>query len=418
MLNEIKQGHLKVSKNILYDITIALFICSSIIKGFLDNYSSRSATMAFLLLYSMLLVSTTIKKTNSKYIKQSIVPIILLWLLVGWTWFFYPERHSFYSNSLYNLMDVAFPIYGAYITSACMLENKHENLLKSIKIASIIMLLYYIYQVLDPIKNGVWTRASVYNGQIVTIKSNYDLNWGYGVYVVCVIFFSLYLMEKKKHYLIVPVIGLIGIFLYGSRGPILMFAIFIILALLLYSKREIGRRVIVLSVIMIIVLFLLASGLFEAAVVAFSGKYGVSSRTIEKLLNGTITDTSNRALIYTTILTKIRESPFIGWGIFSDRYFLNWIIRGGSAYSHNIVLELAISFGIPGLVFFIWIVIKIINWFRYNNDISMRVLLLIAIGSCLPLFLSLSFWSHSMFWVLIAILFNYGNKQTVDHSGK
>lgn len=418
MLNRMKKRHLIVNKNSFYVFTIALFICSSIIKSFLADFSPRPAIVALLLLYTVLIASILLKRINSKDLIRAAVPIIVLWILVIWTWIFYPERHFFYHNSLYNLMDVAFPIYGAYITSICMLETKHENLLKSIRISSFIMILYHIYQVMDPIKNGIWTRASIYNGQIVTIKSNYNLNWGYGVYVICVIFFSLFFLDKRKIDIIIPIIGLIGIFLYGSRGPILIFAIYVILAILLYSKRKIGKKIIALSVIIIVVLFLLANGWLEAVIIAFADKYNFSSRTIQKILGGTLTDTSGRALIYGTILSKIRESPIIGWGIFSDRYFLNTIAQGGSAYSHNIILEMAVSFGIPGIAFFVLIVVKIINWFRSNNEISTRVLMLIAMGSCLPLFLSLSFWSHSMFWVLLAILFNYSNKRTVNQSGE
>ena len=115
---------------------------------------------------------------------------------------------------------------------------------------------------------------------------------------------------------------------------------------------------------------------------------------------------SGREKVYEIILGKIIESPIIGWGIYGDRYFLNLIVQGGSAYSHNVLLELCVSFGMFGLSFFSWIVYRSVRIFRENSHLSNRILVMIGIGGSMSLLFSLSFWNQPMFWVLLAILIN------------
>lgn len=391
--------------------TTALFISSSAIKTLLGNFVGQPSGITLLILYGFLGLSFFFNGIDREQFLRFCTPIVILWALIAWTWIVYPERHTFYRTSLYNLFDASYPIYGVYITSVCLLDNSTEHILKSLKVAALIMAICYSYQALDVIQNGVWTRGSIYNGVSVIIKSNYNLNWGYNVYVICVILFAFYLLEGKTSYLLFTGIGLAGIFMYGSRGPIIMFIANILLSVLLYKKDSLSRRMIVIILIGIVALIFLSSGIIQNAILLLVAKRGISSRTLQKLMSGSIADLSGREAVYPLVLERIAKSPIIGWGIYGDRFFLNMVVQGGSAYSHNVILELCISFGIFGFLFFAWIVSKSIAFFQDHSDMADRILLIICIGSCLSLMLSLTFWQQPMFWVLLAVLI--GNK---DHS--
>ena len=231
---------LVIDGRVLSVFTIALFISSSAIKTLLGNFVSQPSGVTLLILYGFLGLSFFFNGIDREQFLRFCTPIIILWGLIAWTWIVYPERHAFYHTSLYNLFDAGYPIYGAYITSVCLLDHSTERILKSLKVSALIMAICYSYQALDVIRNGVWTRGSIYNGVSVIVKSNYNLNWGYNVYVICVILFGFYLLERKVGYLILSGIGLIGIILYGSRGPIIMFAANILLSVLLYKKNNFG----------------------------------------------------------------------------------------------------------------------------------------------------------------------------------
>ena len=390
----------------ILNIVIALFIASYTIRNIFGIVLSSPARMTAIVLYVCLLGYFLLHKLSLQEFVRLAFPVLILWCLLAITWFLYPERHSFYRNSLYQLWNLGFPIYNAYIAAVCLLQKDKKQFYYIFKLVAYLVFFYSMFKMTDVVLHGVWTRGSIYNGEIVSIQSNYNLNWGYELYIACIIFFSCYLVEKKKRYLFFAIAGIISIFLYGSRGPMLLFLAYVILFLTFYSGKKQSVRIIAASFIVILLFILAGEGILQNLILKFADTFHISSRTLEKLADNSISDSSGRYLIYALIFEKIMQSPLYGWGIYGDRYFLNYIVQGGSAYSHNVFLEMLMTFGVFGAIFLLWMGYSWCRYFMETETMKERAVMLITVGGCLPLLLSLTFWDQPLFWVLMAILLN------------
>lgn len=128
-------------------------------------------------------------------------------------------------------------------------------------------------------------------------------------------------------------------------------------------------------------------------------KLGLSIRIFAKFFEGDFFVSSSRNRIIEVLFEKISEKPVLGYGIAGDRTLV-----GG--YSHNLAVELWVSFGIIigtillGVLFFICI--KALIKSRKNNVDNMAILLLICCG-LINLFLSGSYLSAPYLFLLIGL---------------
>lgn len=368
-------------------------------------------TLASFIIYGLLLLYFLLTGIQLKNIIKLILPVLIVGFLLELTWIAFPERHSFYSNSLYNMWDLVFPTGCVYLLGMSLMEKKIEDFYSVFKIAGYIIFVYCLIESTDVLTDGIWTRDSIYNGEIVTIDVDYYLDWGYQLFLSCVFFTGLYLREKKIRYPIMIFIGLLWIFLFGSRGALLSYIIFVAIIYIFSSKKKGSKRGLIVGILILIGAILINYGVLQEWIIRLAQKLNIHSRTLEKIVNRTITDDSNRITIYLTLFSKASKNPIFGLGVYADRYYMNYIVQGGSAYSHNIFLEMFVSFGLFGVLFMFGLVIAVILAFFKIKDTEKRIILLLCVGGCLPLLWSLTFWSHPMFWVLLAILFNCSKRQ-------
>lgn len=398
---------LTIRKNMFLNVVIALMICVYPIRRVMMFVTEqRPSTLAAIIIYGSLFLYFLNNGFRIRHIIKLFAPVIVVSTLLLITWIAFPERHSFYSNSLYNLWDLLFPTGCVYLMGISLLEKRIEDFYSVFKIAGYIIFIYCMIASIDVLADGVWKRESIYNAEIVTIESEYYLDWGYQLYLACVFFTGLYLREKRIRYPIMISIGLLWILLFGSRGALLSYIIFIAILYIYISAYKESKRGIIVGVFIVFVAILFNYGLVQEWSVRLTDLLNIQSRTLEKIMNGTAFDDSNRFSIYLMLISKFFESPIWGLGIYGDRYYMNYIIQGGSAYSHNIFLEMIVSFGVFGLLFMAGVIMALIMAFKKNKDKEKRIVLLVCIGSCLPLLWSLTFWSQPMFWILLAILFN------------
>ena len=91
--------------------------------------------------------------------------------------------------------------------------------------------------------------------------------------------------------------------------------------------------------ILLIAFLLVVLFFYDPILQAVSSKLtsiGLNSRTLEMLLNSTITDDSSRGQILQNAMSQI---GFLGYGLWGDRVILNGI------YPHNIIVEILIDYG-------------------------------------------------------------------------
>jgi hypothetical protein len=184
------------------------------------------------------------------------------------------------------------------------------------------------------------------------------------------------------------------IFLIGSRGP--LFAALLYSFILFFIDRKSRLNILLISSLVVFIVVVLNS--FISDLLTFSD---VSSRTLNLILEGDISNDSNRFGIYSLIWNGILESPVWGHGIYGDR-----IILGGD-YSHNFFLEFIYNFGIYFGFLLIFIFSYIFgNLFSKSNTESRKLLMLFFCYCFIPLLFSRSYLNDPNFGILIGAVFS------------
>lgn len=134
---------------------------------------------------------------------------------------------------------------------------------------------------------------------------------------------------------IVSLIILVGI---GSRGPIA--CVLVTLSFVLVENRKSLKERLITMLLVVpfaIIIYVNFYNIVEWLVAVFDS-FGLSSRVINALLHAEITNDSGRSNISELFMRKLENDPG-GYGIGYDRLF-------HVEYSHNIRLELMLSFGV------------------------------------------------------------------------
>ena len=147
----------------------------------------------------------------------------------------------------------------------------------------------------------------------------------------------LCIKEFRVYRAVVAILGVGLIFVAGCRGALLGVVISPLIYIFFFGKLEKNikcRTTILLIAFLLVVLFF-----YDPILQAVSSKLtsiGLNSRTLEMLLNSTITDDSSRGQILQNAMSQI---GFLGYGLWGDRVILNGI------YPHNIIVEILIDYG-------------------------------------------------------------------------
>lgn len=224
--------------------------------------------------------------------------------------------------------------------------------------------------------------------------------------VFATIFSIVYFFEKKKILsLIAAIIGGIMIFLAGARGP-LVCVLFSLMAYFLISKASAAKKI-------FMVLFLLTGGLIIlllwtpllTMLKESADSLGISSRTIDLLLEGDIFSDSSRGEIQQKI---IEGFSLLGSGLYGDR------VLGENHYAHNLVIELIAQWGyLLGAVLFAGLGVLFFQGFRTKNARLQLLIMVFFSAGFVKLMFSGSYLSHNaVFFALLAACVNAIEEKT------
>ena len=205
------------------------------------------------------------------------------------------------------------------------------------------------------------------------------------------------------------IISLVAVLLFGGRGSLLsLLLLFVMLVLFNRANGKIKPIYIVLIIISPI-LFELLQSLVDIS----------SSRTMNLFVSGEIGYDSSRLLIYETLIPFLANNP-MGIGMRGDRVMLEYFNMGDSnvAYSHNIFLEILLTFGmVIGIIIIIYLMYLFIWKLMFKQmDIKIKGFLLSFFTvSFLQLLTSRSFLTETNFYLLIFMLVNiaYNNNKVI-----
>lgn len=320
---------------------------------------------------------------------------------------FNPEISEFYFRENYGIGRVFRPdgaIYAFLLFS--MFDNPsdiYDTLLKS----AFVILVYQIVVVLFPVLiRGYWIDISPTGNEI---HLRYSLSFGYEMGYLFMIFFIAALREKKITYYFLTLICLGLNLFYGGRGSLIILLIFIFVLIVfgpLKNNESKYKKTIIICFIVLggaILFFNYEEILYKLS--ELLNKYNIDSRNIDKLINGSFSEANGRDIIWNVVVEAIKNGGIFGYGFFGDRPFVAPYHIAG--YSHNIFLELLVSFGLIGAFFIVYIMIDTIKMLFLCKDKEWKLIYIILFSSSCKLLLSFTFWYVWQFWAAAGIAYKY-----------
>ncbi|OUO28892.1 hypothetical protein B5F87_06565 [Eubacterium sp. An3] len=218
------------------------------------------------------------------------------------------------------------------------------------------------------------------------------------------------LKKRRGRDFIFMALGVILLLLCATRGPILLYAIFMILQLPLIERKY--RYLYIGLLLAVIILFISPLGMILVEVISLLlNNLGFSTRIIDLLLTGDLTYDNGRNWLYDATFAMIEAQPWRGNGIFSDRRATGAIGIGENGigiYVHNIIYEFWCDFGyILGTALLVIIAFGILKTLKkHKTNINFKVIFLIFVISYMgKLFMSSSFLIEPGFWLCIGVCF-------------
>lgn len=350
------------------------------------------------------------KKTHKKLLIFSAL-LLLCAIAFVITYFLHPNYGMwFFHNADYGVFNnVFYPIGGIYAFLFVLLCDNPKEMWKGLKIIAYLMFIYGIYQLIPVIeRGGTWDNVSKTGLQVN--QSTHSLGFGYRTVICSIVFFEEFLNTKKKYYLVLSMMSLLAVIVYGGRGCLLVFCLYAVLRYLT-NKKSVTAKDLFLVGIVGIILGLNEMGVVRELVTFICNSTGLSEvRTINMILNGTLFEDNARIAIWTMSIDLIKTGGIFGRGVYGDRIIIGNYYSWG--YSHNIFLELLVSFGAIGLIIIIFLFWKIFKYFRKECDKRWKNIFVIFLSLACQLLVSDSFWYNSWFWGMLALLCNYKKRAT------
>ena len=320
-----------------------------------------------------------------------------------------PDYLYWYQRDTYGISYTIFnPIYGA-IWALLMVEmaKTPRNLCRCFKWAALIMFLYDLFLALRALQTGgSWEYINM-NG--VVAQRGYSIEFGYSMMFVALVFITLWCLDRKKRYLVVAGVSVVLTVMFGSRGPLLCLVVFLafLFAMWIRARRRNGAYIALVCICAALALLFFDPIAHFFTSVA-SGVFGVDSRTLNLILEGGIAGDSGRSEIFAAVSQALWNNPF-GYGAYGDRPVVGPLYNWG--YSHNIVLEFMMDFGVvPGLLLFVILVVAALRAIMCSSDRMLSLMALIPFSMCASLMMSDTFWGSVYFWMLVGIVVVYHGK--------
>ena len=217
-------------------------------------------------------------------------------------------------------------------------ERDHDILLSISRIAIIAELLMQVFYVL-----GITNREQSWDGTMgEQMVAAFQL-------ILPLMFMTFHCINDNNIFdKFLTLLGVVLLFFLGTRGPLVVFGVFVIGNFVLiqkYRKRAFLKKAVIL-VLMISFFVFLEPILFIMLPIAQS--LGFSVRIFDKMLEGNmvnIEDSSGRDAIWMQMENAISSNPG-GYGFGGDRYLISPGKLYFNAYAHNVELELLIHFGL------------------------------------------------------------------------
>ena len=233
-----------------------------------------------------------------------------------------------------------------------------------------------------------------------------EMNIAYSFILPTVYMLYRWLENKKEWWrLAVFAVGVITLFLTGTRGPFLCIVTFVVLYLAINNRKSSTLLIFAMLVVVFVALYYngTITRWFEMLKTVFE-RNGIHTRIIDMFLESELTDDTTRSSIYNSVWNAIMGSPIYGNGILGDRVVTQGIYRYETGtYAHNAIIELMCHFGIFGGLALIALVVYVFaKGYKSAETVREKGMLTVLISvSVTQLMVSFSYLFS--FWIFLAI---------------
>lgn len=352
---------------------------------------------------------------STKKLISSIVCYLTIALLFLVTIMVHPEYMPWYFERTYGIQVQFFRGMGgiwAFLVVSIMSDRK--ELLRNLRNAMLLVFVFLSFRFASAQVRGYWLT---YGADYTELQLGYDLGFGYSMLVPTIYFATEAFLNDKKKYYILFAIGSLEILMGGSRGAII-WVVTVFPMMMPYKWGAMSGRSRALAVLGLVVAFPVAILIYmyydqlAQGLLLLMARRGFSSRTLQALISGEISDANGRDKIYALTIQRIVEGGLLGNGVFGERLLVGERFRWG--YAHNFFLEVYAAFGyLGGTVICAVLIFNIIRTAMNCRETGDQMIYVTFLGSAMKLMLSDSFWFNSSFWALLAILVMW-HKQDVS----
>ena len=325
------------------------------------------------LLFSNIIIAFTVFLTTDKYAVSNlrsflaiIIPLLMVITVEYW---------------VFNVTQIALDV-GFYIVVPLFVFSMHKNyekLIYSLALWGILMTPIFI---LDPLYNYALTIDYMAFSWMLIVPS-----------FVFVLYSDIEAKFKLFFLLTISIFGIV----FGARSVLI---IMIFNVFLRYGFKFLNKWVVLSSVVLIY---------YGNSIIALAiGKGSYSVRRLQKYINGSNEDVSSgRYDIWSHNMSEFSESPFEIRG-------LSQISYSERVFTHNIFLELFMSYGILGMILSILVILLIIY-----TVVNAAYLGKLFLGLWFPKLLFSSTVLHEPYfwiWIYLTILYLKNDKSTIRKS--
>lgn len=403
-----------ISKQMLANLCFLMFFASDTISfcttrlfrlyGWEDSAWILTSIIIYFPLLLMPLASGERRRTRD---------FLILWamalLAFGMTIMVHPEYEAWFHHPLYGVFNYIFrPDRALYAYFMVRMVNDPKQLLQNLKFVSNILAVYGLYKFANAMQVGSWLTLTANGFE----ELSYSMSFGYDMMLPSMVFLYYAMRDKKLWHWALSIMCILMILVAGSRAPLLWILVFFTVMLIRGFLTSKVKVIWGLTVPVFLLIYLKLEDLIGFLVV-FLQRFGISARSMNMLLAGSINDDNGRAAIYEMSIEMIKNMEFYGYGLYGDRYVIgNYYFWG---YPHNIFLEILLTFGVLGgglLIFFL--LYQGVRTLLKCQDDDWLDLFLIFLACSLKLLLSDSYWYVPEFWAAIAVVYSWNRQQKIS----
>jgi len=318
----------------------------------IDGIGDLVLHLAYILLIGLCIVKGSRFRATDFLIMLSVVLAILL------TWVIYPANIETYMFGEGQFWPTVFPLFRYFIVGLFLIPNEETiTLMGKVSCLAILVESLFVYFIL---------RDS-------DLQKNDDMSRAYFILLNVLLVINYAFDKRTLAGVVFSIIGFLFLVSMGTRGPVIIALSFSALKIILSSVNK-GHVYFAIGAILLLIWFVNSNYWTEFLFMIQNilDSLGLSTRVIEIAMQGeTLSYYSERDEIAQLVLSKIKERPLTGWGVYGEWQFVGWS-------AHNMYLEILDHYGIIiGGVVILWILFLNIKAYASTNVASVRSLVVL-----------------------------------------